>query len=261
MIAHPDPTAPSQIDKHLPHSWTRAKLIEPSTAGFVHVGASSGPWRVPIALPRAGRRAILAQMHAAAGALRDDRRVVRADVFKAFLRPPGQPSDAAGQDVPDADFDAVLLVETTTVEAGTELAHDRVLTGLLAELRKTAANTVFFAGSNARRIAPVDHEQQGVFLFNYFSAETVETNLDAWQYTAGWFQDQTGLTNSTVIQPVDTDAVPYRLVNHCRWDHLRDVLPSLIFKRSFHNFVLRVFADNKVIPRPILYRLHRPARH
>ena len=96
---------------------------------------------------------------------------------------------------------------------------------------------------------------------NYFSAETVETNLDAWQYTAGWFQDQTGLSNSTVIQPVDTDAVPYRLVNHCRWDHLRDVLPSLIFKRSFHDFVLRVFADNKVIPRPILYKLHRPARH
>ncbi|MDQ3715800.1 MAG: hypothetical protein M3381_07235 [Actinomycetota bacterium] len=258
MTSRNDPAVSRQDDKHQPGDWTRVKLMKPSTGGFVHVGASSGRWRVPIALPRARRRAILAQMHVAARALRDDPRVVRADVFRAFLRPPGQPSDAAGQDVPDADFDAVLLVEAATVDAAAELPDDSVLTGLLAKLRKTAAGTLIFAGSNARRIAPVDHDRQGVFLFNYFSAETVETNLYAWQYTAGWFQDQTGLSNSTVIQPSDADAVPYRLVNHCRWDHLRDVLPALVFKRSFRNFVLRVFHDNGVIPRPILYRLDRP---
>lgn len=46
-------------------------------------------------------------------------------------------------------------------------------------------------------------------------------------------------------------------VDHCRWDHLRDVLPSLLFKPSFRNFVLRVFSDNGVAPRPVLYKLHR----
>jgi hypothetical protein len=82
-------------------------------------------------------------------------------------------------------------------------------------------------------------------------------NLFAWQYTAGWFEDQTGLDNSTVLRPVDPDGVPYSLVNHCRWDRLRDVLPSLLFKRSFRGFVLRVFAENRVAPRPILYTLLR----
>jgi len=47
------------------------------------------------------------------------------------------------------------------------------------------------------------------------------------------------------------------LVNHCRWDRLRDVLPALIVKRSFRSFVLTVFAAKRVVPDPILYRLHR----
>jgi hypothetical protein len=104
-------------------------------------------------------------------------------------------------------------------------------------------------------MAPVDHSRPGVFLFNYFSAKDVESNLFAWQYTAGWFQDQTGLDNSTVLRPVGDDSA-YTLVNHCRWDRMRDVLPSLVLKRSFREFVLRVFDDNGVAPRPILYRLH-----
>ncbi|TFC29127.1 hypothetical protein E3O25_05585 [Cryobacterium sp. TMT1-3] len=59
----------------------------------------------------------------------------------------------------------------------------------------------------------------------------------AWQYTAGWFQDQTGLDNLTVLQPVDDG--PFSLVNHCRWDHLVDVMPDLAFKRSFEERGLR----------------------
>lgn len=233
------------------------RLIQPSAAGFVHIGASSGRWRLPLALPRTGRRSVLALMDTAATALRSDPRVVRADVFEAFLRPPGQPSHAAGQDIPEADFDAVLLIETTSVTVAAELSADEVLTRLLADLGRTATRSLVFTGSNLRRIVPVDHERQGVFLFNYFSAADVDTNLSAWQYTAGWFQDETRLDNSTLLQPTDPVASPYQLVNHCRWDHLRDVLPSLLFKRSFRTFVLRVFHDRRVVPRPILYRLHR----
>jgi hypothetical protein len=78
----------------------------------------------------------------------------------------------------------------------------------------------------------VDHRRQGVFLFNYFFADRTDLNLAAWQYTAGWFPDQTGLDNSTVLLPDATSEPRYRLVNHARWDRLLDVLPSLIFKRS-----------------------------
>ena len=39
------------------------------------------------------------------------------------------------------------------------------------------------------------------FLFNYFYADDSEQNIKVWDYTAGWFQYQTGLDNSTVILP------------------------------------------------------------
>jgi hypothetical protein len=52
--------------------------------------------------------------------------------------------------------------------------------------------------------APVDHHRQEVFLFNYFYADRTHLNLAAWQYTAGWFADQTGLDDSTVLPPDPT---------------------------------------------------------
>jgi hypothetical protein len=44
-------------------------------------------------------------------------------------------------------------------------------------------------------------------------------------------------------------------MNHCRWDRLRDLMPSLIFKRSFRTYVLANFAANRVAAMPILYRM------
>jgi hypothetical protein len=106
-------------------------------------------------------------------------------------------------------------------------------------------------------MGPVDHHRQGVFLFNYFYADRTDLNLAAWQYTAGWFRDQTGLDNSTVLLPDATSEPRYRLVNHARWDRLRDVLPALVFKRSFHTYVLEHFRVNGVAAMPVLYRLAR----
>ena len=76
-----------------------------------------------------------------------------------------------------------------------------------------------------------------------------------WEYTAGWFQDQTGLDNSTVILPDVVKENSYKIINHCRWDQLIDIMPSLIFKRSFRKFVLSNFEANNVAAMPILYRL------
>lgn len=83
---------PQQPDYNVPGTWTKVSLIEPSTAGYVHVGARSGSWRLPIALPRARRRWILDLMQAAARGLRADPGVTRADVFEGLLRPPGEAS-------------------------------------------------------------------------------------------------------------------------------------------------------------------------
>ncbi len=236
-----------------PATWTTVRLVEPSSSGFLYVGVSSGSWRLPVLLPSSRRRSLLRQLHQCADELLLDPRVVRADLFRAALRPPGTMENAAREDVPPASFDAVMLVETTSPDTASSIAAEAPITSLRSSLR----SPLIFAGGNPRRIGSVEHTRQGVFLFNYFSAPDVSSNLRAWQYTAGWFQDETGLDNSTVIEPVAGASSPYTLINHCRWDHYRDVLPSLVFKRSFHTFVLRVFEEHGVVSRPTLYRLHR----
>jgi hypothetical protein len=238
---------------HIETNWTKARLTGESPSGYVFLAVGSGAWGpLPIALPSRRRRQLLGKFRGAADRLTASTAVLRADVFRAVLRPPGG-DDGTDPTLPHADFDVVLLVETTTPESALQVSAEAVLT----ELRRELPGHLSFTGSNVRRIAPVDHSRPGVFLFNYFSARDAESNLQAWQYTAGWFQDETGLDNSTVIQPMPGAEVSYTLVNHCRWDHYIDVLPALIFTKSFHSFVLRVFKENEVAPHPILYALQR----
>ena len=101
----------------------------------------------------------------------------------------------------------------------------------------------------------MDHTRGGVFLFGYFYADSPAQNLAAWEQTAGWYQQETGLDNASVLMPTRADRSEYTLIDHCRWDRLSDVLPSLIFKRSFRDFVLARFDANDTVPMPILYKL------
>ncbi|MFT4620316.1 MAG: hypothetical protein ACI9KS_001873 [Sulfitobacter sp.] len=88
-----------------------------------------------------------------------------------------------------------------------------------------------------------------------FYADSLDINLQVWNYTAGWFQDQTGLNNSTVLLPNEISDMPYTIINHCRWDGLRDILPALLFNKSFRPFVLNNFEKNNSAAMPILYQL------
>jgi hypothetical protein len=58
-----------------------------------------------------------------------------------------------------------------------------------------------------------------------------------------------------VLLPAEPAKSQYSIINHCRWDRLRDILPSLIFKRTFRSYVLDNFAANNVAAMPTLYRL------
>lgn len=122
-------------------------------------------------------------------------------------------------------------------------------------LRRESRLTYRMTGENLRRIGEVDHTRDGVFLINYFLAADEQQNLAVWEYTAGWFQHQTGLDNSVLTRPVDQDGPNYSIINHCRWDRLGDILPSLLFKPSFRRYVLKHFEANDTAATPILYRL------
>lgn len=92
-------------------------------------------------------------------------------------------------------------------------------------------------------------------MFNYFFADDTAQNVAVWEDTAGWWGQETGLNNSTVLLPREGEDSNYNIINHCRWDSLREVLPSLAFKRTFRTFVLANFEANNVAAMPILYRV------
>jgi hypothetical protein len=260
MQHHPTPGAIEQIAPDFTYVETgrrfpEARLIEPTTSGYLLVAAEVD--RRPMFLPNSrAKRRLLRHVKDLLAGLREDDRVLEANAFDGLLAPPGRGELLKHRPwVPIARFDLAVLVETTSPATVTDLERQAPWQELVRTVQAAGRHSYHLRGHNVRRMGPVDHHRQGVFLFNYFYADRTDLNLAAWQYTAGWFRDQTGLDNSTVLAPDATSEPRYRLVNHARWDRLRDVLPSLVFKRSFHTYVLEHFRVNGVAAMPVLYRL------
>lgn len=232
----------------------RVKLVEPAPSGYVHLAAEVD--KRPPFLPNSRRkRELIAECKRWCRQLEADPSVVSAVVFDALLIPPGRGKFLKRRPgkVHLARFDLAVLIETTTPEAVDAVEASPVYAEMERAIREAATFTHRIVATNARRIGPVDHERQGIFLFNHFFADDTSQNLAVWEYTAGWFGQETGLDNSTVLLPREGETSDYNIVNHCRWDRLRDVLPSLVFKRSFRDYVLANFAANRVAAMPILY--------
>ena len=236
-------------------SFPEAKLIPPTTSGYLLLAAEID--RRPMFLPSSRRkRELIRRVKGLLSTLRRDERVLEAVAFDGLLAP-ARPGEVVKNRpaVPIARFDFAVLVETTSPETAEELEQAEPWSTLTRTVEERSRRSYRLRAHNVRRMGPVDHSRDGVFLFNYFFADSTDLNLAAWQYTAGWFRDQTGLDNSTVLLPDASSEPSYKLVNHARWDRLLDVMPSLIFKRSFHTYVLRHFSANGVAAMPVLYRL------
>lgn len=231
--------------------WAQAPTIEPADGGFVLLAVRSGAWAIPPAIPWPRRAAALRRLRELASGIRTDPRVLEVATFRGTVRPPGDRSRPGHWHGP-VEYDAVLLARTTDEQSAEELIQSPAV----MTVRRDFSDAVAIAGVNIRRIADVDHSRPGVFLFNFFTADTVEANLTAWQDTAGWFHDVTGLDNSTVIRPT-AGTTQFSLINHCRWDHYANVLPALMFRPSFRAFVLKTFRAHAVAPHPALYALDR----
>lgn len=249
----------------------KVSLLEPKKCGYLLICLEVEHCILPMGFllwESAAKKRILLQVKEFANQLKSDdstiKNVVETTVFKAMVISPGQGEFLKQRpDVPKAMFDVVILVEFESVEAARIFRNSEECKNEIEKYEKDndVKRVMVVVGSNARRMGPtgdVDHTKDGCFLFNYFFADKVEQNLKIWEYTAGWFGDQTGLDNSTLILPeTDTDVknCPHSVINHCRWDSLKNVLPSLLFKRSFKTFVLANFEANNTAPKPILYSL------
>ena len=255
MMAHAE-TSPSLHIVGPKDRFPKVKLIEPTRSGYLLL-ALEIDHRLPFAyfMKSANKRRALKQIQSLAAGLQSRSDVIEARIFKAVLIPPGRGELLKMRpQVRAARFDLVLLVEMQSPDAVHTLARDEFWLRSADQLAKLARHSICISAENGRRIGPVDHNRPGVFLFNYFYADHLEQNLQVWEYTAGWFQQETKLDNSVLLVPEPGQRLDYRIINHARWDRYRDILPSLLFKRSFRSFVLANFAANGTAAIPILYR-------
>ena len=239
------------------NTFPKIALVDPTNSGYL-LFALEIDRRPPIGffIESQHKKRILSKLRREVINLRNNSKVIDATIFKAMIIPPGRGAFLKKRPgIEIAKFDVVMLVEFDTHESVKKFQRSLQWQNTEDTYKTRAKKSLAVTGVNVRRIGPVDHSKKGVFLFNYFYADQVKQNLQVWEYTAGWFQDQTGLDNSTVILPDLVKESSYKIINHCRWDHLIDILPSLIFKRSFRKFVLNNFEANNVAAMPILYRL------
>jgi hypothetical protein len=238
----------------------RVDLIEPSASRFIHIAAEIEA-RPPFLPDSTAKKQVLAKAKDTCTRLAREPGVKDAAVFTAILIPPGlgeyakQRSEQQGGKLHIAHFDLAVLIECDTAETVQRIQRHPAYEAMQRAIAQAASYVHAITATNPRRMGPVDHTRPGVFLFNHFAADNLAQNLAVWDYTAGWFEVETGLDNSTVLLPDDAGKSQYSIINHCRWDRMLDVLPSLMFKKTFHSYVLDNFAANNVAAMPILYRL------
>ena len=235
--------------------YEKVTLIEPTSSGYIHIAAEVDT-RLPFFPASPNKKRLLQKCKRLCKQLEAKKFVQRATLFKAVLIPPGRGKFLKQRpNVHQARFDVSILIELTTGSDVESVRAEPVFAELEMCLKNAAHYVHTINANNIRRIGPVNHERDGVFLFNYFFADDVEQNLAVWEYTAGWFEKETALNNSTLLLPTDESNSEYTVVNHCRWDRLSDILPSILFKRSFRSYVLGNFEANNTAASPILYKL------
>ncbi|MGH3501091.1 MAG: hypothetical protein ACRDQA_09400, partial [Nocardioidaceae bacterium] len=93
----------------------------------------------------------------------------------------------------------------------------------------------------------------GTFLFNHFTAQDPIRALEAFDQVAGWFPDELGVDNTTLLQPTDQAASPYVFVNYVRVPHgARRFLLAMLTRPSFHTHVRRVLREHDLAALPLL---------
>lgn len=244
------------VNKHL--NFKTAALKETSNSHYIHLAAEIDHSLFPFFLTKsAKKKKIIREAKEWCSQLMNQSKAIDASVFYACLIPPGKGKylKERQKDVQVAKYDFAILIETTSQQNMEEILYGDDYKRIAEKVESIAKLTHFITATNVKRIDTVNHKKQGVFLFNYFFADDLKQNIGVWEYTAGWFQQETGLNNSTVLLPKEGTNSKYVIINHCRWDKMRDVLPSLLFKRTFQTFVLDNFYANKVAAMPILYKL------
>ncbi len=220
--------------------YARATFTETLPHGYIYVGMMvDPPGRAPFVRLSARRDEAIRECKAVAERLETLAEVVRATVYRAVLIPPikGAPR-----------FDVVMLVQTTSPEAIPEVRASEPFGRLDADFVMSARNT--------RRIGDTEENLSGVFLFNHFTAENPERAVEAWESVTGWYTEEIGMDNSTLLQPIGE--APYAFVNYVRLPGgaVRFLLGQLA-RPSFHSFVRARLRESGMVAFPLMCEVVR----
>ena len=183
--------------------------------------------------------------------------VERVTVYDAVVfAPPGGDVKDRPATLPAAWFDVAVLAETSSPEAAREVRAAPAWQALAAALTERARRVHQVAARNVRRAGDVDKTRPGLFLFNYFAGDDPALAVEVWDYLAGWYEAETGLDNSTLLEPLEGEQSDYVLINHARWDgNLLLFMARQMPKKSFRSYMLANLKANHVSAMPVLYRL------
>jgi hypothetical protein len=233
----------------------RAHLVEPPARGYIHLAAVVQPPAGPAPFARTGphKAELLARLKSLAADLSGQPGVDRVTVFNAVVVPPAG-GYAQQRDIHHARYDVAVLVETTAPQTIPQVQATLPYRVLHDAMAQAGTDLHVMPARCIKSMGHVDPSRPGLFLFNYFVAEDVDVALELWDYLAGWYAVQTGLTNSNVLFPVDK--ADYAFINYARWDHgpARFLLTQMT-KPSFRTYVQANLLVNRTGSMPVLYHL------
>lgn len=235
----------------------RIQLIDPAGMGYIHMAAQTTVPTLPFRVNTDG--ALLSRLNVLASDLEDIDAVKKVTVFRAVGMPPMERlpyvREHAGT-IQVARFDVAVLVEIDVPDFIEYVQTSVPYQALHRELSGGSISSHVMTAKNAKRVADVDHERDGLFLFNYFVADDVDVMMNLWDYLADWYRTEMGMDNSVLLTPLHDQASNYVAINHARWDGgLPGFLARQMSKKSFRHYMLANLAANHVGAMPILYRL------
>jgi hypothetical protein len=238
--------------------WEKAPLIEPSSLGYIHIGAAVSPPSRPGPVFRLGgeKKALLRTLKERATALEARPDVERVTVFRATAFMPGGEYIKEHPEKPPANFDVVVLVETRSPDDVAVVQDSDEYKALMGELEPVSKRLHIIRARNLKRIGDVDKTRQGTFVFNHLIGDNPDVLLEHWEWLGGWYLVETGLDNSTLFTPIEGQQSDYVAINNARWEIS---LPHLILKqlpkRSFWNYVTKNLDAHNIGAWPVFYKL------
>lgn len=217
--------------------------------GYIYIAAAvAPPSGAPFLRRDARRAALLGRLKQFAAELELLPAVRSVTVYRAVLVPP------AGRGTRPARYDVAVLIEASSPDALDDIRATDPYRRLLGAVTDVTSELHVMAARCVRSLGDVDRSRPGLFLFNHFIAGDAEVALALWEHLAGWYVRETGLDNSTLLEPIgDAD---YVLVNHARWDKgLLHLAVEQLCKRTFRSYVVANLRANHIVAMPVLYRL------